>query len=87
MRHFSGLDAIAARIATDSLAPTQSRRALLAGDDDGPDRAASGRKGGVLHPVKKVLRRLMRSYVEPLAADQRAFNDAALKRVFGFERG
>src|SRR3954468_3382031 len=35
-------------------------------------------KGG---PVKSVLRRLMRWYVEPLAADQRAFNDAALKLI------
>src|SRR3954462_10577573 len=33
-------------------------------------------KGG---PVKAVLRRLMRWYVEPLAADQRAFNDASLR--------
>jgi hypothetical protein len=35
-------------------------------------------KGG---PVKLVLRRLMRWYVEPLAADQRAFNDAVLKLI------
>ena len=35
-------------------------------------------KGG---PLKAVLRRLMRWYVEPLAADQRAFNDAILKLV------
>jgi hypothetical protein len=35
-------------------------------------------KGG---PVKAVLRRLMRWYVEPMAADQRAFNDAALKLI------
>jgi hypothetical protein len=35
-------------------------------------------KGG---PVKLVLRRLMRWYVEPMAADQRAFNDAVLKLV------
>jgi DnaJ-domain-containing protein 1 len=28
-----------------------------------------------------VLRRLMRWYVEPMAADQRAFNDAALKLI------
>src|SRR6266516_1158100 len=38
-----------------------------------------GLRGAVLYPVKKVLRRLMRFYVEPFAADQRAFNDAALK--------
>src|SRR3954453_16328440 len=35
-------------------------------------------KGG---PVKAVLRRLMRWYVEPLAADQRALNEAALKLI------
>jgi SAM-dependent methyltransferase len=38
-----------------------------------------GVKGAFMHPVKLVLRKLMRFYVEPLAADQRAFNDAALK--------
>src|SRR5919202_1269711 len=38
-----------------------------------------GARGALLYPVKKVLRRLMRFYVEPFAADQRAFNDAALK--------
>ncbi len=41
----------------------------------------AGVKGLVLHPVKLVLRRLMRWYVEPLAAEQRAFNDAALKLI------
>jgi hypothetical protein len=35
-------------------------------------------KGG---PVKLVLRRLMRWYVEPAFADQRAFNDAVLKLI------
>jgi O-antigen chain-terminating methyltransferase len=38
-----------------------------------------GLKGAVLHPIKAVLRKLMRFYVEPLAAEQRAFNDASLK--------
>jgi O-antigen chain-terminating methyltransferase len=47
----------------------------------GPIERRPGPKGAVLHPIKKVLRRLMRWYVEPLAADQRAFNDAALKLV------
>ena len=47
----------------------------------GPIERRAGVKGAVLHPVKKVLRRLMRWYVEPLAADQRAFNDSALKLV------
>jgi SAM-dependent methyltransferase len=40
-----------------------------------------GLRGALLYPVKKALRRLMRFYVEPFAADQRAFNDAALKLV------
>src|SRR5438552_6032266 len=40
-----------------------------------------GPRGALLLPVKKVLRRLMRWYVEPFAADQRAFNDSALKLV------
>ena len=39
----------------------------------------SGPRGAVLAPVKLSLRKLMRFYVEPLAAEQRAFNDAALK--------
>ena len=38
-------------------------------------------RGGASKPVKQVLRRLMRWYVEPLAADQRAFNDAVLKLI------
>ena len=40
-----------------------------------------GPRGAVLLPVKKALRKLMRWYVEPFAADQRAFNDSALKLV------
>jgi SAM-dependent methyltransferase len=40
-----------------------------------------GAKGLVAYPVKQVLRRLMRWYVEPLAAEQRGFNDAALKLI------
>ena len=35
-------------------------------------------KGG---PLKSMLRRLMRWYVEPGFADQRAFNDAVLKLI------
>lgn len=40
-----------------------------------------GPKGAAAYPVKRGLRRLMRWYVERLAADQRAFNDAALKLI------
>jgi len=36
---------------------------------------------GKVGPVKAVLRRLMRWYVEPALAEQRAFNDAVLKLV------
>ena len=35
-------------------------------------------KGG---PLKSILRRLMRWYVEPAFADQRAYNDAVLKLI------
>lgn len=38
-------------------------------------------RGTVLVPVKAVLRRLMRWYVEPLATDQRAFNAAVLRAL------
>jgi hypothetical protein len=41
------------------------------------ERPIAGKAG----PVKSVLRRLMRWYVEPALADQRAFNDAVLKLV------
>ena len=44
---------------------------------DQAERPIAG-KGG---PIKWVLRRLMRWYVEPAMADQRSFNDAVLKLV------
>src|SRR5712692_9645144 len=40
-----------------------------------------GLKGAVALPVKKLLRPFLRWYVEPLAYDQRMFNDAALKLI------
>jgi SAM-dependent methyltransferase len=40
-----------------------------------------GLKGAVAYPVKRLLRPLLRWYVEPLAAEQRAFNDAVLKLI------
>jgi len=36
---------------------------------------------GKVGPLKSLLRRLMRWYVEPAFADQRAFNDATLKLI------
>jgi hypothetical protein len=44
------------------------------------DRNAGGR-GGIAKPVKYVVRRLTRWYVEPVFADQRAYNHAALKLI------
>lgn len=44
-------------------------------------RLRPGVRGGVGTPVKAVLRKLMRWYVEPLAYDQRAFNAAVLRLV------
>ncbi len=41
----------------------------------------SGVKGLLSRPVKPLLRPLLRWYVEPVAADQRAFNDTLLKLV------
>jgi SAM-dependent methyltransferase len=38
-------------------------------------------RGFLLMPLKAALRRLMRWYVEPLAADQKAFNAAALRLI------
>lgn len=42
-----------------------------------------GLKGLVAHPVKRLLRPFLRWYVEPLAAEQRVFNDATLRVVDG----
>ena len=44
-------------------------------------RLRPGVRGGIGTPVKAVLRRLMRWYVEPLAYDQRSFNAAVLRLV------
>ncbi len=40
-----------------------------------------GFKGAIAYPIKRLLRPLLRWYVEPLAAEQRAFNDAMLKLI------
>src|SRR5512133_2888951 len=40
-----------------------------------------GIKGLLAYPLKKLLRPLLRWYVEPLAYEQRMFNDAALKLI------
>jgi len=44
-------------------------------------RLRPGLRGGVGTPIKALLRKLMRWYVEPLAYDQRSFNAAALRLI------
>jgi 2-polyprenyl-3-methyl-5-hydroxy-6-metoxy-1,4-benzoquinol methylase len=46
-----------------------------------PRERRPGVKGAVAYPVKRLLQPLLRWYVEPLAAEQRAFNDATLKLI------
>jgi SAM-dependent methyltransferase len=46
-----------------------------------PIRRRAGARGFVAYGVKRVLRPLLRWYVEPLAAEQRSYNDALLKLV------
>jgi hypothetical protein len=44
-------------------------------------RLRPGIRGGIGTPVKAVLRKTMRWYVEPVAYDQRSFNAAALRLI------
>ena len=62
----------AARGEAERLWPVSADRSL---------RLRPGVRGGFGKPVKAVLRKLMRWYVEPLAYDQRSFNAAALRLV------
>jgi hypothetical protein len=69
-------DRHAARAEAERLWPVSADRSL---------RLRPGVRGGVGTPVKSVLRKLMRWYVEPLAYDQRSFNAAALRLVDDLE--
>lgn len=60
----------AARAEAERLWPVSADRSL---------RLRPGVRGGLGTPVKAVLRKLMRWYVEPLAYDQRSFNAATLR--------
>ncbi len=62
----------AARAEAERLWPVSADRSL---------RLRPGVRGGLATPVKVVLRKLMRWYVEPLAYDQRSFNAAALRLI------
>ncbi len=69
--HVDGpLERRAARDAAERLWPVSADRGL---------RLRPGLRGGLGTPLKAVLRKLMRWYVEPLAYDQRAFNAATLR--------
>lgn len=48
---------------------------------DKPLERRPGAKGRLAHAVKRVLRKLMRWYVEPALAEQRIVNDALLRLV------
>ena len=63
---------LAARAQAERLWPVTADRELM---------LRSGLRGSVARVVKSVLRKLMRWYVEPLAADQKGFNEAALKLI------
>jgi hypothetical protein len=65
-------DRYAARAEAERLWPVSADRGL---------RLRPGLRGGIGTPVKAVLRRLMRWYVEPLAYDQRSFNAALLRLI------
>ncbi|MDQ3378827.1 MAG: hypothetical protein M3546_00675 [Actinomycetota bacterium] len=65
-------DRQAVRAEAERLWPVSADRSL---------RLRPGVRGGVGTPVKGVLRKLMRWYVEPLAYDQRSFNAATLRLI------
>jgi hypothetical protein len=71
-----GDDRSAARAEAERLWPVSADRSL---------RLRPGVRGGLGTPVKAVLRRLMRWYVEPVAYDQRSFNAAALRLIDDLE--
>jgi hypothetical protein len=70
-------DRAAARAEAERLWPVSADRSL---------RLRPGWRGGVGTPVKAVLRKLMRWYVEPLAYDQRSFNAAVLRLLDDLEQ-
>lgn len=65
-------DRQAVRAEAERLWPVSADRSL---------RLRPGIRGGIGTPVKAVLRKTMRWYVEPLAYDQRSFNAAALRLI------
>ena len=88
-------EAVTATVDVDALFQSLREQVRLSGGDPARDEAERlwpvsadrslrlrpGVRGGLGTPVKGVLRKLMRWYVEPLAYDQRSFNAAALRLV------
>jgi hypothetical protein len=70
-------DRLAARAEAERLWPVSADRPL---------RLRPGVRGGLGTPVKAVLKKMMRWYVEPLAYDQRSFNAAALRLIDDLEQ-
>jgi hypothetical protein len=69
-------DRLSARAEAERLWPVSADRSL---------RLRPGVRGGIGTPVKAVLRKMMRWYVEPLAYDQRSFNAAVLRLLDDLE--
>jgi SAM-dependent methyltransferase len=65
------------------LAARHRAERLWAVSADRPLERRPGLKGWIAYPVKRLLRPLLRWYVEPLAHEQRMFNDVVLKMVDG----
>ena len=65
-----------ARAQAERLWPVTADRTLL---------SRPGLRGAVARPLKKVLKKLMRWYVEPVAMDQKGYNDAVLKLLDDLE--
>jgi hypothetical protein len=82
----SGADPGAGNEPGDRLAARAEAERLWPVSADRPFRLRPGVRGGLGTPVKAVLRKLMRWYVEPLAYDQRSFNAAALRLVDDLEQ-
>ena len=82
----SGADPGAAGEPDDRRAARAEAERLWPVSADRPLRLRPGFSGGLGTPVKAVLRKLMRWYVEPLAYDQRSFNAAALRLVDDLEQ-
>ena len=77
----SGADPGATGGPDDRLAARAEAERLWPVSADRPLRLRPGVRGGNGTPVKAVLKKLMRWYVEPLAYDQRSFNAATLRLI------